>query len=181
MIPVALSTPRLVLDQPGPADVDATAEYCTDPLFERYLTTPWPYTRADAEGFISSFVPSGWDSDTEYTWALRASGDFAGVIGVRVASASVGFWLGAPFRGHRYMAEALGAVADFWFSLGHPELRWECLVGNVASAATARAAGFTYTGVAPAEISRDDSRPPAWHGILRSGDPRTLKPAWPLR
>ena len=181
MIPVALTTPRLVLDQPTAADVDATAEYCTDPLFERYLTTPWPYTRSDAEGFIGSHVPAGWASDGEYTWALRVDGEFAGVIGARTGRSDVGFWLGAPFRGHGYMAEALGAVADFWFGLRHPALRWECVVGNAASAATARAAGFAYTGVAPADVvARDGSRPPSWHGILRASDARDRKPGWPL-
>jgi RimJ/RimL family protein N-acetyltransferase len=181
MIPVPLVTTRLVLDQPRPGDVDAMAEYCTDPLFERYLTTPWPYTREDAVGFIESHIPAGWESDSEYTWALRLDEAFAGVIGVRAARSDVGFWLGAPFRGHGYMAEALGAVATFWFGLGRDELRWECLVDNLASASTARAAGFSYTGEAPAEvIARDGSRPPAWHGILLSSDSRDPKPGWPL-
>ena len=181
MIPVALSTRRLVLDQPGAADVDLVARYCTDPLFERYLTTPWPYTREDAVGFIESYIPAGWESDSEYTWALRVDEAFAGVIAVRAARSDVGFWLGAPFRGHSYMAEALDAVSTFWFGLGRDELRWECLVGNLASAATARSAGFRYTGEAPADVvARDGSRPPAWHGILRSSDSRDPKPGWPL-
>lgn len=181
MIPVELRTFRLVLDQPGAGDIDAIATYCQDPLFKTYLTTPWPYLRAHAESFVEFHVPRGWTTGAEYTWALRVEATFAGVISVRPGRDDVGFWLGAPFRGHGYMAEALGAVADFAFGLGRGVLRWECFEGNHASAATARAAGFSYTGVAPAEIpARDGTRPPAWHGILRPTDSRDPKPGWPL-
>lgn len=180
MIPSSLVTERLVLDQPGSADVDAIAGFCTDPLFERYLTTPWPYLRAHAVGFVETHVPQGWASGSEFTWALRAGGAFAGVLGIRTARSDVGFWLGAPFRGHGYMAEALAAVATAWFDAGFDELRWECLVGNLASASTARAVGFAYAGEAPADVpARDGSRPPAWHGTLRVADTRDRKPGWP--
>jgi RimJ/RimL family protein N-acetyltransferase len=143
MIPVTLRTERLVLDQPTAADVDVITEYCQDPIFEAYLTTPWPYTRADAEQFVETHVPNGWSEGTE---------------------------------------EALGEVADWWFaSFGRVALHWECVVGNIASAATARATGFTYTGRRPAEVpDRDGSRPEAWHGVLHSSDPRTPKGGWPL-
>ena len=72
MRPVGIRTARLVLDEPTLADADLVAEYCRDPLFERYLTTPWPYSRADAEAFLGVFVPESWASGTELTWAIRA-------------------------------------------------------------------------------------------------------------
>lgn len=181
MMPVPLTTERLMLDQPGRGDIDTIASFCTDPLFERYLTTPWPYLRAHAEGFVESHVPAGWASGSEYIWAVRVDGQLAGVIGLRSARNDVGFWLGAPHRGHGYMAEALDAVCTFGFDdLGLDALRWECLVGNHASAATARAVGFTFTGEAPAEVpARDGSRPPAWHGILHPSSPRSPQVGWP--
>ena len=181
MIPVQLRTARLVLDQLGEADVPLITEYCQDPLFERYLTTPWPYVRAHAENFVEYHVPQGWESGTECTWALRAEGEFVGVIALRAERDDVGFWLGAPFRGHGYMSEALAAVCDFAFSLGGDLVRWECVVGNTASAATARAAGFTFTGEAPGEVpARDGTLPMSWHGILSSSDSRERKAGWPL-
>lgn len=182
MIPVTLRTGRLVLDQPTAADVDAITEYCQDPLFEAYLTTPWPYARENAVQFVESYVPAGWADGSEYTWALRVDGVFLGVIGARTGPGDVGFWLGAPFRRRGYMAEALGAVADWWFaSLGRDALRWECVVGNTASAATARAAGFMFAGVAPAEMpSRDGSLPQSWHGIRRASDVHAPKHGWPV-
>lgn len=182
MIPVTLRSARLVLDQPRAADIDLIAEYCTDPLFERFLTTPWPYRREHAAHFVEHHVPTGWAQGSEVTWALRASGVFLGVIGLRLGQGVVGYWLGAPYRDTGYMGEALAAVCDFAFEgLGRDVVRWECVVGNTASAATARAVGFTYTGEGPAEVlGRDGSVPPSWHGILHRDDTRDRKPGWPL-
>ena len=105
-----------------------------------------------------------------------------GVISLRAEHHDVGFWLGAPFRGRGYMSEALTAVCSYALdTLGHDLVRWECYLGNTASAATARAAGFTYAGEAPAYVpARDGSVPMAWHGILSSSDSRERKPGWPL-
>lgn len=83
MIPVGLATPRLVLDQPTLADVESITAYCGDPLFEHYMNTPWPYERKHAQHFVESYVPIGWEDDHEFTWALRADGEFIGVIGYR--------------------------------------------------------------------------------------------------
>lgn len=78
------------------------------------------------------------------------------------------------------MPEALTAVADWAFQRGERELRWECVLGNRASLAAARKAGFRYTGQRPAEIPmRDGSRPEAWHGVLLRDDDRTEKDGWP--
>jgi RimJ/RimL family protein N-acetyltransferase len=183
MRPVELASPRLVLDQPGEGDVDDITRYCRERVFALYLTTPFPYRRSDAERFVRDHVPTGWDTDREYTWVLRRDSGAAllGVIGWRTERSDVGFWLGAPHRGQGLMSEALGAVADWLFARDVPVIRWEAVVGNVASAATARAAGFRYTGEAPADVvARDGSRPAAWHGELASIAPRRRQPGWPI-
>lgn len=184
MIPVTLRSARLVLDQPAAGDVDAIAEYCTDPLFERYLTIPWPYTREHAEYFVGTRVPEGWASGEGLEWALRSAetGDLLGAIGWRRSLRMIGFWLGAPFRGRGYMPEAVTTVADWLFAEhGQSELRWECVAGNAASATVARKTGFTYTGTGPADVhARDGSRPESWHGVLAATDPRGEKPGWPV-
>jgi RimJ/RimL family protein N-acetyltransferase len=183
MIPVALRSARLVLDQPGAGDVDDITRYCRDPLFETFLTTPWPYERAHAEGFVGEAVPAGWASDDEYTWALRREDDgpLLGVIGWRSARSDVGFWLGAEHRRQGLMAEALSTVADWLFVRDVPIIRWECALGNVASAATARAVGFRFTGEAPLDVAaRDGSRPAGWHGELTPISPRMPRPGWPI-
>lgn len=188
MQPVALSaTPpssgRLRLDQLLPSDVERVYEYCQDPLFEQYLHIPWPYRRSDAESFISGYVTGAWASDSEYTWAVRSANadELFGVIGLRLPSASIGYWLGAPHRGRGIMPEAQRLVIDWAFTNGVVgAISWQCLEGNIASARTARKAGFTFTGVGPAiRAHRDGSYPPSWHAVLRSTDTREPKDGWP--
>lgn len=181
MKPVTLSTARLVLDQPTLDDVDAIASYCSDPLFEKYMTTPWPYTRADAIGFVTDFAVGGWATDREYTWAIRRDGEFVGVVGYRTARGDIGFWLGGPHRNNGYMTEAVGAVADWLFSRGVASIDWFCLAGNGASAAVARKSGFTFTGERPSpHAHRGRGEVPAWCGTLATIDTRDEKPGWPV-
>ena len=185
MEPFTLHTDRLVLDSPAASDIDLITRYCQDPVFERYLTVPWPYRRGDAEYFVNEFVPSGWKEGREQTWALRreTGGALMGVVGLRMPSTDVGFWLGAEHRGNGYLPEALAAVIDWAFRAPEPGLSqvlWECVAGNAASAAVARKCGFSYTGEAPTRAAwRDGSRPLSWQGVLRADDDRNPKPGWP--
>jgi len=173
----------LRLDRLTAADATAVFDYCQDPVFERYLTIPWPYLRSDATSFIAEFVPKGWASNAEYTWAIRGadSDELLGVIGLRLPSGSLGFWLGAAHRGRGLLPEAVGVVADWAFSTGVTDsLRWECLVGNTSSARVAEKCGFTFLGEVPAESAyRDGGHPLSWSGRLLSTDPRTPRPGWP--
>lgn len=178
--PVALMTERLLLDQPGMADVDLIARYCIDPVFELYMTTPWPYEREHATDFVRHYVVDGWASGREYTWAIRHSGEFVGILGYRTGRGDIGFWIGAPHRGHGYMPEAVGAVADWLFTGQVASIDWFCLVGNTASAAVAQKAGFTFGGVGRSRYaSRDGADRAVWQGTLVSGDSREPKPGWP--
>jgi RimJ/RimL family protein N-acetyltransferase len=181
MIPVTLTTERLHLDQPTDADVTLIAQYCSDPLFETTMNTPWPYERKHAVQFVESFVPIGWEDDREYTWAIRSGGDFVGMIGYREASGDVGYWLGEPHRGLGYMTEASTSVVDWLFSRGKASISWECVPGNLASANVARKLGFSYTGVGPSSLTaREGSPDTAWHATLAATDDRSPKPGWPL-
>lgn len=203
---VTLRTERLVLDLPLPGDAALVAEYCQDPLFEKVLTTPWPYTRRHAEFFLGTIVPKGWDSGDELTWAIRSStpvpqaslvpllgapagAPLLGVIGWKRGLGDIGFWLGAPNRGKGYMTEAVAAVCSWLFDeLGVASIGWECVVGNAASASVARKSGFSYTGEFESSLPfRDGQSPPSWHGTLRkpsvgphgSSTTRPPRPGWP--
>lgn len=189
MKPFALDTARLRLDTPVAADRARLIEYCQDPAFERFLTLPWPYTERDADVFLGDLVPSWWDSDAEYTWALRRrdgatvglpGSDFLGVIGFRLKSRSIGFWLGAEHRGAGLMPEAFTAVAQWAFDAGFPKIVWECVVGNLASASVARGAGFRFGGEKQSAMAyRDGSHPPSWHGTLVPHNLGIPQPGWP--
>ena len=184
MAPFTLSEPGLLLDELRPDDEAAIVEYCQDPLFERFLTIPWPYRLGDAEYFVREFAPHGWADGSELTWALRdAHGVFMGVIGLRLPTSDLGFWLGAPHRGHGYMPRAVRLLTDWVFSTGFgglTQIGWACVEGNTSSMAVARKCGFTFTGVGPATTpARDGSHPQSWHGVLRRGDPPVPQPGWP--
>jgi RimJ/RimL family protein N-acetyltransferase len=176
MKPVPLLTPRLLLSVPVASDQDRMFEYCQDPLFERFLTVPWPYTRAHAEYFVEKLAPESWASDTEYTWAVRlrnadstsedadayegsallnaeahdgrgaSVGALIGMVALRRDHRSIGFWIGGEHRGRGYVPEAVTAVAEWGFARGFESIVWECVVGNFASASVARSLGFEFTG-----------------------------------
>jgi RimJ/RimL family protein N-acetyltransferase len=201
MKPFVLETSRLRLDSPVASDRDRVVEHCQDPTFERYLTLPWPYTLKDADFFLGQMVPTGWSSDTEYTWALRFrddarglpvsrgtapsdvpddTADLLGVISFRLSSRSIGFWLGAQHRGAGLMPEAFAAVARWVFDTGFPKIAWECVVGNLASASVARGAGFRFGGEKPSAMAyRDGSHPQSWEGTLVPHNCGVPQDGWP--
>ena len=218
MKPVMLETARLRLDSPSTADRARIVEYCSDPVFERFLTLPWPYRERDADVFLNRLVPDGWESDREYTWALRerlsasesqgsvstsepitsghasehpepvasiehpepVAGPFLGVIGYRRTTSDIGYWLGAPHRGHGFMPEAMTAVVRWIFDLGVSEIAWECAAGNYASVSVARTLGFRYLGEKPANVLyRDGTYPRSWHGSLRADQLGVVQAGWP--
>jgi RimJ/RimL family protein N-acetyltransferase len=183
MRPFPLETARLRLDSPVASDRARVIEHCQDPAFERYLTLPWPYTLDDADFFLDKMVPTGWDTDTEYTWALRdrtGSADLLGVISFRLSSRSIGFWLGAQHRGAGLMPEAFAVVARWAFDAGFPKIAWECVVGNLASASVARGAGFRFGGQKPSAMAyRDGSHPQSWNGTLVPHNFGVPQDGWP--
>ncbi|WP_042542776.1 GNAT family N-acetyltransferase [Leucobacter komagatae] len=184
MQPFTLRTPDYLLDALTLSDAPAIAEYCSDPIFEAFMSTPWPYTLADAERFVGEYVPSAWANDTEWTWAIRAAsgGPVLGVIGLRLPSGMLGYWLGAPHRGRRIMSAAVDAVVAAAFErTAVAAVRWEAVVGNVASARTVARAGFTYTGERPgAVLGRDGSHVQSWTAQLSRTDSATPQPGWPM-
>lgn len=184
MRPVDLRSELLVLDQPRAADAPLVVEELREPEIERVLTTPWPYGRRHADGFIERLVPEGWASERELTWALRVPGldgpaGFAGMLGLRTERPDIGFWTVRAHRGRGLTAEAVRLVADWWFARDERPLEWECVVGNAGSAGVARAVGFRYTGErASSAPHRDGTHPLSWHGVLLPG-PRRRHAGWP--
>ncbi|MET4158892.1 GNAT family N-acetyltransferase [Agromyces sp. PvR057] len=180
MLPVEIRTPRLLLDLPVPGDAEVVTRYCQDPLFEQYLTTPWPYERAHAESFLSTYVPGGWASRTDLTWALRTErgGVLLGVISVRETQNEIGFWMGSEHRGGGLMSEAAAAVCT-WVLEGGVDgattVFWRAVEGNTASAKVARSAGFRRIQPEnPTVPTRDGAGTlPAWYGVREVDvDPR---------
>jgi RimJ/RimL family protein N-acetyltransferase len=56
VLPVILRTERLVLDAPTMDDRDLVAEYCTDPVFERFMTLPCNGYMTEAVGAVCDWL-----------------------------------------------------------------------------------------------------------------------------
>ena len=124
MKPFSLRTERLILNELRPADARTVAQFCADPIFEHFMSTPWPYELRHAMGSIEEIAPKGWENGTEWTWAMRLEpeGDVLGVVSIRPGLAGmVGYWLGTPHRGHGFMSEATSAVIDEFFERSDQE------------------------------------------------------------
>lgn len=179
--PVPLTTTRLVLTAPDERDVDAIYEACQDPDIQHYTTVPSPYTRKDAADFVG-LVADWWESGVEHTWALRAGGALAGVVGlhaIKDGAAELGFWAAPSARGNGYMTEASTAVIDFAFGPMRLErLEWRAVVGNVASARVAQKLGFQLEGTQRKSlpghgVGGAHGRADGWVAGLLSTDART--------
>lgn len=179
--PFDLSAGDLVLDALTENDIPLITEYCQDPLFEQFLTVPWPYSEADAEFFVKEVAHGGWERGDELTWAIRRDGLLLGVVSVREGSGMIGFWIGAQHRGAGHMTRAMTAVIDWVFESGWSDIvRWEARLGNVGSLIVARKTGFQYVDIGPALTpSRDGSSPDCWRAELHAGDDRSVKDGWP--
>ncbi|OIH97017.1 GNAT family N-acetyltransferase [Curtobacterium sp. MCBA15_001] len=182
MLPVTLRSDRVLLEVPTRADTVAITEGCQDPEVIRWTTIPTPYRPQDAAAFVDALVGPAWASDREYTWAIRQPGStwLDGVISYRTARRDLGFWLAPSARGKGLVHDAVRMVADWAFERGAPDVSWECYLGNTASAAVARRAGFSYTGTGEANIpNRDGSPTTAWKGLLRADGTPASDLSWP--
>jgi RimJ/RimL family protein N-acetyltransferase len=72
-------------------------------------------------------------------------------------------------------------VVDWAIEQGAPDVYWECYEGNSASAAVARAAGFSYTGSGEARIpARDGGPTTAWTALRRADGSAASDMPWPI-
>ncbi|QKJ20081.1 GNAT family N-acetyltransferase [Microbacterium hominis] len=184
MQPVSLRTARAVLSTPTEDDVDAIYVACQDAAIQRFTTVPSPYEREHALGFVH-MVAERWRDDSEYTWAIRASGRLAGMIGlhgVGRGAAEIGYWMAPWARRQGLLVEAAHAVVDWGFADLSPRLErieWRAVVGNVGSARVARSLGFRYEGTLRQALANAHFRDDGWVAGLLRGDDRTPQP-WPV-
>jgi RimJ/RimL family protein N-acetyltransferase len=179
-------TERLTLDSLLPSDAGEIFRYCQDPEIHRWVHTPEPYGMPDAEYFTGTYAANAANSAELTLWSIRSGTAMLGVIELRhepLASATIGYWLGAEHRTRGYMTEAVLAVTDYALSPEGFDLQrvhWEAFVGNRASATVAHRGGFTYEGMLRQSTVHRDRRVDSWHGSLLRTDTREPKTGWPL-
>jgi len=186
MEPVTLRTDRLVLRAPTAADVDWITAACQDPEIPRWTTVPSPYTRQHAVDFVE-LVAGWWAEDVETVWGVFHDDVLAGMVGLHHitphdtgGAAELGYWATAASRGKGFMTEAARTVVDWGFAeLGLARITWRAVVGNVASARTARALGFRYEGMLRQGLTSPRGRDDGWMAGLLATDDRTPVD-WPV-
>ena len=147
-VPVAdLSTDRLLLSPPVEADAPDIARLADNyEIASRLSRLPHPYGLSDARRFLREIAPKG------AVWAIRRAEDgaFMGLVGLTPceppADAELGYWLGEPFWGRGFGAEAAGAVVAHADACGRRSLHAGCFAFNAASAALLKRLGFAETG-----------------------------------
>lgn len=185
--PVVLTGERVVLSTPTEADVDRIAELCVDPAIAEWTTVPSPYTRDHAVGFVDGMVADGWASGRIHTWGVRVDGELAGMMGlhgIEDGAAEIGYWLAPGARGRGLMSEAVALALDYGFApapegLGLQRIAWHAFIGNRASAAVARRAGFLFEGTIRLGAVHRGLRRDEWQAGLLATDPRTAADGWP--
>lgn len=133
---------------------------------------PYPYTRADAEGFLAAARAQQLETD----FAIASRSEVIGGIGfhpqsdVHRLTAEVGYWLGEPFWGRGIATAALRALTE-WVFATTPLVRLYAHVfeWNPASARVLEKAGFTLEGRMRSSVIKDGKIiDQLMYGILRS-------------
>ncbi|MCC7271839.1 MAG: GNAT family N-acetyltransferase [Alphaproteobacteria bacterium] len=139
----ALATARLVLRPPVAADAPAIEALAAPWEVARYTQRiPHPYPPGAAAAFLAE-VAADRAAGNALLFAITRRGDgaFLGMIGLEAADEpgvlEIGYWLGMPFWGQGYAAEAARAVlrhafaldgVDMVFAEVHPDNRASCRV-----------------------------------------------------
>ncbi|MGK8521902.1 GNAT family N-acetyltransferase [Nocardia asteroides] len=182
-----LSNGTIWLSPPTMDDVDTITECCQDPAIAEWVTVPVPYVRDSAVSFIEEIVVPGWAARSP-TWALRlrADGPVVGTIGLGErdeSAAEIGFWLAARQRSRGLMTQAVQLVCEFGFrgdGLALQRIAWRAFVGNYASAAVARRAGFRYEGLCRLGSVQRGRRRDHWLAARLRTDPPGPADDWPV-
>jgi RimJ/RimL family protein N-acetyltransferase len=143
---VSIATPRLVLRGLAKSDFDDLVAEVNDFAVTRMLARiPYPYSRADAEGFLAS---TGRDTSD---LALMITGEGRVIGGIGLAridrDCEFGYWLGRRHWGKGYATEAAHAfLAHAYASLPIDAIHSGVFVDNPASLRVQEKLGFRQTG-----------------------------------
>jgi len=160
---VRLEAKRLYLRPPKPQDWAAWADLRAE---SRAFLTPWeptwPPDGLSRRCFMQRLRSqvSDWRDDRGYTLLIFAFNDrlLGGISLTHVRrgvaqTASLGYWIGAPFARRGYMRESVCTVLDFAFeSAGLHRVEAACLPSNDASRCLLESVGFRREGFARAYL-----------------------------
>lgn len=156
-------------------DVEAVYRACQDPDIQRWTTIPSPYSREDAEWFVST-CPDRWEAGTASFAAVdAATGSLLGSFGLEGVEheqgPEIGFWVAADARGRGVASGAVRRICRWAIDdLAVARVVWRAYVGNVASRRVAEAVGFRVEGIERRGIVQRGERRDNWLGSLLPAD-----------
>jgi ribosomal-protein-alanine N-acetyltransferase len=122
---------------------------------------PYPYTRADAEGWVASVT----QESPPKSYVIAVDGAFAGAVGAypqtgeHRGSAIFGYWLGRRFWGRGIATDAARTLARYALGDGGMRrLEATVFAPNAGSARVLEKAGFTFEArLRESYVARDGS------------------------
>jgi [ribosomal protein S5]-alanine N-acetyltransferase len=146
--PAVLETPRLLLREMTPGDLDFLAALLGDPAVMRFY--PKVYTRDEARGWLERMM-ARYQRDGHALWLAidKARGEPIGQIGLLAqvvhdaVEPEIGYLVHRPFQRQGYAFEAAAAVRDWAFAHGHDHVISLIRPENEPSQAVARKLGMT--------------------------------------
>lgn len=139
------------------ADIESLLGLANNPQVSYFLvyTFPYPYTRADAEWWLSTGVKA----EGTVTKAIEYNGNFVGSVGLtlqvgwRDHLAEIGYWLGEPYWGKGIATQAVQRMTEYAFSdLQLQKLYAPILAPNKASIRVVEKCGYELEGVLKREV-----------------------------
>jgi len=113
---------------------------------------PYPYTKKDAEDYISFVLSAGRDS--QYIWAITVNDEIVGNIGftrkdnIHRYTAEMGYYIAEPYWGKGIATEAVKLGCAYIFeNTDIIRIFAEPFADNLASCRVLEKAGFTLEGV----------------------------------
>jgi RimJ/RimL family protein N-acetyltransferase len=167
-------------------DVQGVWEQCSDPVSQRWTAVPVPYSRLDAERFVTQTVPSGWH-DGGWVFAVEARDHdghprFCGTVELRDEGnrrAEVAYGAHPWARGRGVMLRALSLLLDWGFEEQHLRtVIWWANTGNWASRRAAWRLGFSFDGTVERWLPQRGDLLDAWVGALHVDDERAPRTEW---
>ena len=151
---VPASSERLTFRLFEDTDVPALVKLCDDPEIEKHmLSIPSPYTEHDAREWIGD-SQSHDEHDQTITRGFAIclpTGELVGSISFRINRhdvATVGYWIGQPYRQKGYCSEALLALLQWLFTETHANsVRATHWIQNPVSGRVMLKCWMTYEGI----------------------------------
>jgi RimJ/RimL family protein N-acetyltransferase len=144
-----IETERLVLRPLRPSDAGPITLHASDQRVARMTTSiPHPFPPGAAQAYIEGTLTG---RRAEDAWAIDATPsdgeELIGVVGYKVESGELGYWVGPPSWNVGFATEAVRAlVAHLFTARALPRIDATVFADNAASAAVLMKAGFRESG-----------------------------------